>query len=82
MELPRRRRKARKSKYDKGLYPQGVLNIIAMDYPHRYADFTGNTETNRETLFTEEEWLDILTKSRLSYEQWLKMKEQGLRNIK
>jgi hypothetical protein len=48
---------------------------------HRYADFTGNTETNRETLFTEEEWLDILTKSRLSYEM-AENEEQGLRNIK
>ncbi len=82
MELPRRRRKGRKTKYAKGLYPKGILDIMAADYPCRYAAYTENPETNPEKLFTGEEWLDILAKSRLSYERWLKLKEQGLRNIK
>ncbi|NLI92534.1 MAG: hypothetical protein GX434_10120 [Peptococcaceae bacterium] len=77
MELPRRKR-ARKNQYDKELYPQGILDIIEADYPDRYV----NLSDDLETLFSEEEWIDILTKSRLSHEQLIKLKKQGKRNIK
>lgn len=82
MELPRRLR-AKNNKFF-NVYPQGVLDIIQTSYPDRYFYFSEKPETlfSLETLFSEEEWLDILSKSRLSYEQWLKLKNQGIRKIK
>lgn len=82
MELPRRRR-AKKNKYMDS-YPQGILDIIQTDYPDRYLNLSENPETflALEALFSEEEWLDILSKSRLSYEQWIKLKKQRIRNVK
>lgn len=82
MELPRRRR-AKNNKY-LDLYPQGVLDIIQTYYPDRYFQMAEEPETllSLESLFSEEEWLDILSKSRLSYEQWIKLKKQRIRNIK
>lgn len=82
MELPRRRR-AKNNKY-LDLYPQGVLDIIQTYYPDRYFHVAEEPETllSLESLFSEEEWLDILSKSRLSYEQWIKLKKQRIRNIK
>lgn len=77
MELPKQRR-ARVNKYGQDLYPQGIIDIIQTDYPDRYF----NLPENLETLFSEEEWIDILTKSRLSYEPLIKLKKQGIRKIK
>lgn len=76
MELLKQKR-ARKKKYDKDLFPQGILDIIQTDYPDRYF----NWPENLATLFSEEEWTDILTKSRLSYEQLINQKK-GIRKIK
>ncbi|WP_298201159.1 hypothetical protein [Desulfosporosinus sp.] len=70
MELPRQRR-ARKNKYDKNLYPLGIIDIIETDYPDRYF----NLSENLETLFSREEWVDILTRSRVSYEPLIKLKK-------
>ena len=82
MKLPRRGR-AKKNKY-LDLYPQGVIDIIEIYYPDRYVNLSEKPETllSLEKLFSEEEWLDILSKSRLSYEQWIKLKKQRIRNIK
>jgi hypothetical protein len=82
MELPRRK-KAKKNKY-MASYPQGILDIIQTYYPDRYCSLSENPETffSLETLFSEEEWIDILSRSRLSYEQWIKLKKQRIRNIK
>lgn len=77
MELPRQR-KAKKNKYEKDLYPRGILDIIETDYPDRY----NNLPENLEALFSEEEWKDILTKSRLSYKKLIKLKKHRIRNKK
>ena len=81
MELPRRRR-ARKNKY-MDMYPQGILDIIQAYYPERYLNLSEQTEplSSLESLFSEEEWLDILSKSRLSYEQWIKLKKLRIRSV-
>lgn len=82
MDLPRRRR-AKTNKYLE-LYPQGIIDIIQMLYPDRYAELSEGTETivSLEELFTREEWIDILSKSRLSYEQWTKLKKLRIRTVK
>lgn len=75
MKRPRQRT-ARKNKYDKDLYPQGIIDVIKIDYPDRCSDLPENLET----LFSEEEWIDILTKSRLSYKNFIKMKKLRIKN--
>lgn len=82
MELPSRKR-AKKHKYI-DIYPQGVIDIIQTYYPERAFNLSEEHEAllSLETLFSEEEWLDILSKSRLSYEQWIKLKNQKFRNFK
>lgn len=46
--------------------PQGILDVIKSDYPSNY--FPRLENRNRIiTLFSSEEWIDILTKSRNSY---------------
>jgi hypothetical protein len=80
MELSRLKR-AKKFRYI-DLYPQGVIDIIQTYYPDRVFNVSEEPETllSLETLFSEEEWRDILSKSRLSYEQWIKLKNQRFRN--
>ena len=82
MDLPRRRR-AKTNKYLE-LYPQGIIDIIQTFYPDRYAELSEGPETfvSLEELFTREEWIDILSKSRLSYEQWTKLKKLRIRTVK
>jgi hypothetical protein len=82
MELPRRKR-AKKIKY-MDLYPQGIIEIIQTYYPDRYKNVSENLETllSLEKLFSQEEWIDILSKSRLSYEQWIKLKKLRIRTVK
>ena len=67
-----------------GMYPQGILDIIQTYYPGRYADLSEGPETfySLEKLFSKEEWLDILMKSRLSHEQWSKFKKLRIRKVK
>lgn len=69
MRLPKQN-KSRKIKHDKDLYPLGILDIIERDYPDRYIDLSEDPEM----FFSRDEWLDILTRSRISYEQWNKLK--------
>lgn len=82
MELPRLKR-AKKNKCG-NLYPQGILDIIQTYYPERYFNLSEEPETlpSLGRLFSEEEWLDVLSKSRLSYKQWIKFKKLRIRNIK
>ena len=60
-------KRARKIKrYDED-FPKGISDIIQSDYPDRYA-MISEDRTSMETLFSDEEWIDILAKSRNSYE--------------
>ena len=47
-------------------YPEGILDVIEMDYPSQYFSML-EEQTLITTLFSTEEWIDILTKSRNSY---------------
>jgi len=60
-------KRARKSKkYDED-FPKGILDVIEADYPDRYV-MISEGGTRIKALFSAEEWVDILTKSRNSYE--------------
>jgi len=50
---------------------KGILDVIETDYPDRYVMMLED-RTRIKTLFSNEEWIDILTKSRNSYESHLK----------
>lgn len=66
-----RQREVRKHKKDKGFFPKGILDVIEVYYPERYPLLSkGSVRTKK--LFSEEEWIDILTKSRNSHEKQLK----------
>lgn len=47
-------------------FPEGILDVIAEDYPNQYFLILED-QIRITTLFTNEEWIDILTKSRNSY---------------
>lgn len=50
---------------------EGILDVIETDYPDKYfAMFEDRTRIT--TLFSNEEWIDILTKSRNSYSSHIK----------
>lgn len=53
------------TKYVQG-FPEGILDVIETDYPSKYFLMLEDG-TGKATLFSKEEWLDILTKSRNSY---------------
>ena len=54
-----------KTKYVQG-FLEGILDVIETDYPSKY--FLMLEDQNEiATLFSNEEWIDILTKSRNSY---------------
>ena len=46
--------------------PLGILDVIETDYPARYLLMCEN-QTPMASLFSPEEWIDILAKSRYSY---------------
>lgn len=54
-----------RKKYIQG-FPEGILDVIETDYPDRYSLIIEG-RTCILPLFTSEEWLDILTKSRNSF---------------
>lgn len=64
LDIHRRSRKIKKYGED---FPKGILDIIEADYPDRYVMILED-HTRMETLFSNEEWVDILAKSRNSYE--------------
>ena len=47
-------------------FPEGILDVIETDYPNKYFLILED-QTQTSTLFSNEEWIDILTKSRNSY---------------
>lgn len=62
------RRTEKLQKVNSDLCPQGILDIIEADYPAKYAVISqGHNRIKR--LFSREEWIDILTKSRKSHER-------------
>ena len=46
--------------------PEGILDVIEIDYPGKYLLMLQD-RSRLTTLFSNEEWIDILTKSRNSY---------------
>lgn len=65
-DLANHKRARKNMKYDKD-FPKGILDVIETDYPDRYVMMLED-RTRIKTLFSNEEWIDILTKSRNSYE--------------
>jgi len=51
--------------------PKGILDIIKEEYPEKYVYMIRYCR-NKNQLFSEDEWRDILLKSRKSYEEYLK----------
>jgi hypothetical protein len=47
-------------------FPEGILDVIETDYPGKFFLLTED-RIQIATLFSKEEWTDILTKSRNSY---------------
>ena len=47
-------------------YPEGISDVIETDYPSEYF-LISEDRTWTTTLFSNEEWIDIFTKSRNSY---------------
>ena len=47
-------------------FPEGILDVIETDYPSQYLLMLEG-RIRLTTLFSNEEWIDILTKSRNSY---------------
>jgi len=47
-------------------FPEGILDVIEADYPRQHFLMVED-RTQLTTLFSNEEWIDILTKSRNSY---------------
>lgn len=62
-----RQRRARKNKNAKEFVPKGILDVIEVYYPDRYP-LLSEGSIRAKKLFSEEEWIDILTKSRNSHE--------------
>lgn len=52
-------------------FPVGILDVIEMDYPVQYF-LMMEDRTRIATLFSDEEWIDILTKSRNSHDCQIK----------
>lgn len=64
-DLGDHKRTNHRKKYVHG-FPEGILDVIAADYHRQYFRMLeGRTQIT--ALFSNEEWIDILTKSRNSY---------------
>lgn len=66
-DLAKHRRVRKNKKYDQDFFPKGIIDVIETDYPDRYVMMLED-RTPAKKLFSDEEWLDILTKARKSYE--------------
>jgi len=64
-DLESYKRKSLKKKYVQD-FPEGLLDVIETDYPSQHF-LISEDRTLLTTLFSDEEWIDILTKSRNSY---------------
>lgn len=65
-DLPYYKRINSKKKYIQE-FPKGILDVIERDYPSQYFLMLEEDRTLIPSLFSNEEWIDILTKSRNSY---------------
>ena len=63
-------KRANQKKYVRD-FLEGILDVIETDYPDQYLRILED-HTQIITLFSQEEWIDILTKSRNSYNRHLK----------
>jgi|GEM_PF-901630 len=52
-------------------FVEGILDVIETDYPDKYFLMLED-RTQITTLFSNEDWIDILTKSRNSYSSYIK----------
>lgn len=64
-DLAEYRRSNNRKKYVQDC-PEEILEVIKTDYPSKYFLMLED-RTRTTTLFSNEEWIDILTKSRNSY---------------
>lgn len=62
-----RHKRARKNKPDQDFLPKGILDVIETDYPDRYVMMFEECKPVKR-LFSDEEWIAILTKARNSNE--------------
>jgi hypothetical protein len=53
------------------ILPKSILEVIKEEYPEKYY-YMLRYCANKGQLFTDEEWRNILVKSRKSYEEYLK----------
>jgi hypothetical protein len=78
-----KRRRARKNKQnmqnEQDFFPKGILDVIQTDYPDRYVMMLEDTPVKR--LFADEEWLDILTKARNSFESHRRLVSPKFRDL-
>ncbi|MFZ3171129.1 MAG: hypothetical protein WA118_04005 [Carboxydocellales bacterium] len=81
-----KRRRARKNKQnmqneqnEQEFFPKGILDVIQTDYPERYVMMLEDTPVKR--LFADEEWLDILTKARNSFESHRRLVSPKFRDL-
>jgi len=65
-----RRYRKKKRSYAQDWCPQWLIDIIKEEYPDRYAKLPDNLAL----MFTEQEWINILTKSRISYKKRIRLK--------
>lgn len=73
-------RRARKNKQnEQDFFPKGILDVIQTDYPDRYVMMLEDTPVKR--LFSDEEWLDILTKARNSFESHRRLVSPKFRDL-
>lgn len=66
-DLAEYKRTHNKKKYVQG-FPEGILDVIERDYPSQYFLLLEG-RTWSANLFSDEQWIDILTKSRSSYDR-------------
>ena len=64
-ELADYKRNSKRKKYVQD-FPEGILDVIESDYPSKYFLILED-RPQLTTLFSNEEWIDVLTKSRNSY---------------
>lgn len=75
MDFAKHRKARDNKKNDKNPSPKGVLDIIEAYYPDRYVKILVNYDLIK-TLFTEEEWIDVLAKSRNSHESHISRRKK------
>ena len=79
-DLAKRRRARKKKQNEQDFLPKGILDIIQTDYPDRYV-LMSEDHAPLEKLFSAEEWLDILTKARNSFEKHRRLVAPEFRDL-